>query len=73
MIFLSTHTHERISPRKAEEMVKDNTGTGAIVCKLDMNIFRMEIRMSFLSARSSTTTLYSSARSSASSGRDYTV
>lgn len=41
------------SPRKTEELVKvkDNTGTGVILRKLDMNTFRLEIRMIFLSTR----------------------
>lgn len=38
------------SPGKREELVKvkDNTGTGVIVCKLGMDTFRQEIRLHFL-------------------------
>lgn len=45
---------EEGSPRKGEELVKvkDNTSTGVIVRELDMDTFRQEIRMSFLSTRS---------------------
>ena len=55
--FVSVYIHMKEgSPRKTEELVKvkDNTGTRVIVRKLDMNTFRLEIRMSFLLARNST-------------------
>lgn len=66
------------SPRKTEELVKvkDNTGTGVILRKLDTNTFRLEIRTSFLLTRSNRgkkEALCSSVRSSIISGRDCIV
>lgn len=52
--FFSVYIHMKGgSLRKTEELVevKDNSDTRVIVRKLDMNTFRLEIRMSFLLTR----------------------